>query len=49
MRLRVSGSFVYVAEMNRVAINKEESRAETLGAFIASLAIHLFLVLAAGA
>jgi outer membrane biosynthesis protein TonB len=46
MRLRVSGSFVYVAEMNRVAINKEESRAETLGAFIASLAIHLFLILA---
>ena len=46
MRLRVSGSFVYVGGMNRVAINKEESRAETLGAFIASLAIHLFLVLA---
>ena len=46
MRLRVSGSFVYVAGMNRVAINKEESRAETLGAFLASLAIHLFLVLA---
>ena len=46
MRLRVSGSFVYVAEMNRVAINKEESRAETLGAFLASLAIHLFLILA---
>jgi outer membrane biosynthesis protein TonB len=46
MRLRVSGSFVYVAGMNRVAINKEESRAETLAAFIASLAIHLFLVLA---
>ena len=46
MRLRGSGSFVYVAEMNRAAINKEESRAETLAAFIASLAIHLFLVLA---
>ena len=46
MRLRVSGSFVYVAGMNRAAINKEESRAETLAAFIASLAIHLFLVLA---
>ena len=46
MRLRGSGSFVYLAEMNRAAINKEESRAETLAAFIASLAIHLFLVLA---
>jgi hypothetical protein len=46
MRLRGSGSFVYVAGMNRAAINKEESRAETLAAFIASLAIHLFLVLA---
>jgi outer membrane biosynthesis protein TonB len=46
MRLRGWGSFVYVAGMNRAAINKEESRAETLAAFIASLAIHLFLVLA---
>ena len=46
MRLRGWGSFVYVGEMNRAAINKEESRAETLAAFIASLAIHLFLVLA---
>jgi outer membrane biosynthesis protein TonB len=46
MRLRGSGSFVYVAGMNRVAINKEESRAATLAAFIASLAIHLFLILA---
>ena len=46
MRLRGSGSFVYVGGMNRAAINKEESRAETLTAFIASLAIHLFLVLA---
>lgn len=32
--------------MNRAAINKEESCAETLGAFLASLAIHLFLILA---
>lgn len=45
MRLRASASFVYAGAMNRVAINKEESRAETLGAFLASLAIHLFLIL----